>query len=116
MEEQVRQLKPHSDKVLTITQEDGREFAYHEKLSEELELDVYFAHPYSSWQRGLNENTNGLFRQYFPKDRELLEVKPEELEPAADILNHGPRKSLNYWTPHEAYYGTTESLTVALGS
>ena len=116
LEEQVKQLKPHSDKVLTITQDNGKEFANHEKLAEELEVDVYFAHPYSSWERGLNENTNGLFRQYFPKNRELHEVKPEELEHAVDRLNHRPRKSLNYRTPHEAYYGTTESLTVALST
>ena len=95
LEEQVRQLKPHSDKVLTVTQEDGKEFTNHEKLAEELELDVYFAHPYSSWERGLNENTNGLFRQYFPKGRELHEVKPEELEDAVNRLNHRPRKSLD---------------------
>ncbi|MBS3787048.1 IS30 family transposase [Candidatus Bipolaricaulota bacterium] len=116
LEEQVKQLKPHKGNVLTITQDNGKEFASHEKLSEKLELDVYFAHPYSSWERGLSENTNGLFRQYFPKNRELHEVKPEELEHAVDRLNHRPRKSLNYRTPHEAYYGTTESSTVALGS
>jgi len=115
-EEQVRQLKPHKGKVLTITQDNGKEFSQHEKLAEKLEVDVYFAHPYSSWERSLNENTNGLCRQYFPKGRELLDVKPEELEHAANRLNHRPRKSLDYRTPHEAYYATTESLTVALGS
>jgi len=116
VEEQVKQLKPHKGNVLTITQDNGKEFANHEKLAQELEVDVYFAHPYASWERGLNENTNGLFRQYFPKDSELLDVKPEELEKAENRLNHRPRKSLGYRTPHEAYYGTTESLTVALGS
>jgi IS30 family transposase len=63
-----------------------------------------------------NENTNGLFHQYFPKDGELLDVKPEELEYAVNRLNHRARKSLNYRTPHEAYFGTTETLTVVLGS
>ena len=115
VEEQVRQLKPHKGKVLTITQDNGKEFSSHEKLAKELEVDIYFAHPYASWERGLSENTNGLFRQYFPKDRELLDVKPEELEHAVNRLNHRPRKSLDYRTPHEAYFGTTESLTVALG-
>jgi len=116
VEEQIRQLKPHMGKVLTITADNGKEFAGHEKLSEQLEVDVYFAHPYSSWERGVNENTNGLFRQYFPKDTELLDVKLEDVEEAAYRLNHRPRKTLNYRTPHEVYYGTTESLTVALST
>jgi len=116
VEEQVRQLKPHMGKVLTITADNGKEFARHEKLSEELEVDVYFAHPYSSWERGVNENTNGLIRQYFPKGTELLEVKLEDVEKVAYRLNHRPRKTLNYRTPHEVYCGTTESLTVALST
>ena len=59
--------KPYKDNVLTITADNGKEFAGHETMSKELETQVYFAHPYSSWERGLNENTNGLIRQYFPK-------------------------------------------------
>jgi len=59
-------------------------------------VDVHFAHSYASWERGLNENTNGFFRQYSPKARELLDFKPEELELAMNRLYHRPRKSLNY--------------------
>ena len=79
-------------------------------------MDAYFAHPYASWERGLNENTNSLFRQYFPKDRELHDMRPEKLENTANRLTHRPQKTLDYRTPHEAYFGTTESLTVKLGS
>jgi IS30 family transposase len=115
-EEQVKQLVPHQDRVLTITTDNGREFARHEDVEEQLEADIYFAHPYSSWERGLSENTNGLIRQYFPKDRTLKDVEPEEIEEAVEKLNHRPRKSLNYRTPHEAFHETTNQLTVALTS
>jgi IS30 family transposase len=116
VEEQIKQLKPHQGKVLTITQDNGKEFAKHEKLSEHLDVDIYFAHPYASWERGLNENTNGLIRQYFPKSRELKDVEPDEIERAVHRLNNRPRKSLDYLTPHEVYNGTENQLTVALGS
>ena len=102
--------------TVEVVQKSFKEFSQHEKLAEKLEVDVYFAHPYSSWERGLSENTNGLFRQYFSKDRELLDVKPEELGHAVNKLNRRPRKSLNYRTPHEVYFGTTERLTVALSA
>lgn len=65
-------LKPIADLVLTITGDNGSEFAYHEKISNELKTDFYFAHPYSSWERGLNENTIGLVRQYFKKGLTLM--------------------------------------------
>jgi IS30 family transposase len=64
-------LKPFEDVVPTITADNGKEFAYHEQISKALSTDVYFAHPYSSWERGLNENTNGLLRQYFPKNTDF---------------------------------------------
>jgi IS30 family transposase len=64
-------LKPFEDVVHTITPDNGKEFAYHVQISKALSTDVYFAHPYSSWERGLNENTNGLLRQYFPKNTDF---------------------------------------------
>lgn len=115
-EEQVRCLWPYRDRVLTITQDNGREFARHEEVAEQLEADIYFAHPYASWERGLNENSNGLIRQYFPKDRELRDVNPDELKEAVDRLNHRPRKLLGYQTPYEAFHHVSKSLTVALSS
>jgi len=90
--------------------------AEHEQIAEELGIKVYFAHPYSSWERGVNENTNGLIRQYFPKDRELTGVTREEIEQAMERLNQRPRKTLGFRTPYEVFFSTYTPLTVALGS
>ena len=109
-------LTPHIDRVHTITYDNGREFADHEGMASDLEARIYFAHPYASWERGLNENTNGLIRQYFPKDRDLTTVTKREIEHAMDKLNHRPRKSLGYRTPYEVFFNTRTSLTVALQS
>ena len=109
-------LTPHIDRVHTITYDNGREFADHEGMASDLEARIYFAHPYASWERGLNENTNGLIRQYFPKDRDLTTVTKCEIENAMDKLNHRPRKSLGYRTPYEVFFNTRTSLTVALQS
>ena len=109
-------LTPYIDWVHTITYDNGREFADHEGMARDLEANIYFAHPYASWERGLNENTNGLIRQYFPKDRDLTTVTKYEIEQAMDKLNHRPRKSLGYRTPHEVFFNTRTSLTVALQS
>jgi len=94
-------LRPFKDVVHTITADNGKEFAYHEKISEALTADVYFAHPYSSWERGLNENTNGLLRQYFPKDTDLKTVKQQEVRRAVNRLNSRPRKGLDFKTPRQ---------------
>jgi IS30 family transposase len=94
-------LTPFKDVVHTITADNGKEFAYHEKISEELSADVYFAHPYSSWERGLNENTNGLLRQYFPKNTDLKTVSQMEVKRAVKRLNSRPRKNLEYKTPDQ---------------
>jgi len=109
-------LSPYIDRVHTITYDNGREFADHEGMASDLETRIYFAHPYASWERGLNENTNGLIRQYFPKDRDLRTVTTREIEKAMDKLNHRPRKSLGYRTPYEVFFNTRTSLTVALQS
>jgi IS30 family transposase len=109
-------LSPYIDWVHTITYDNGREFADHEGMASDLEASIYFAHPYASWERGLNENTNGLIRQYFPKDRDLRTVTKYEIEKAMDKLNHRPRKSLGYRTPYEVFFNTRTSLTVALQS
>jgi len=109
-------LTPYIDWVHTITYDNGREFAGHEGMASDLETRIYFAHPYASWERGLNENTNGLIRQYFPKDRDLTTVTKHEIEKAMDKLNHRPRKSLGYRTPYEVFFNTRTSLTVALQS
>ncbi len=109
-------LKPHSDKALTLTVDNGKEFAGHESIANILDASVYFAHPYASWERGINENTNALLRQYFPKKRELTNVCQEEVKAVQDLLNHRPRKTLGYKTPYEVFYNTTERLTVAVAT
>ena len=109
-------LVAHRERVHTITYDNGREFADHEGMAADLETEIYFAHPYASWERGLNENTNGLIRQYFPKNRELTNVTNEEIEHAMNKLNHRPRKSLDFRTPFEVFFNTKTSLTVALKS
>lgn len=103
-------------RVHTLTYDNGREFADHCGMATDLKARIFFAHPYASWERGLNENTNGLIRQYFPKHRELGHVTEPELERVMNRLNHRPRKSLNFKTPHEVLFKTRSSLTVALQS
>ena len=85
----------------TITADNGKEFAYHEKITKALGAQVYFAHPYHSWERGLNENTNGLLRQYWPKSTDFKAVKDSDVERVVTELNHRPRKILGYQTPPE---------------
>jgi IS30 family transposase len=97
----IRLLQPFKDVVHTITADNGKEFAYHEKISQALSADVYFAHPYSSWERGLNENTNGLLRQYFPKETDLKCVSQLEVRRAVGRLNSRPRKGLDFKTPSQ---------------
>lgn len=101
-----------SDQVLTITSDNGKEFGDHEKIAAGLKCDFYFAHPYSSYERGTNENTNGLIRQYFPKDRDFRTITDKEIIHATKRLNNRPRKRLGYKTPNEVFFG--ESDTVAL--
>ena len=97
-------LSPVKDKVLTITADNGKEFAYHKKISKKLNAEVYFAHPYHSWERGLNENTNKLVRQYFPKKLSFVDIKDDEIQIVENKLNDRPRKLLKYKTPCEVFY------------
>ncbi len=95
------------EKRKTLTCDNGKEFSGHRELSELLGVDIYFATPYHSWERGLNEHTNGLLRQFFPKGTNLKIVKREELTKIIDLINHRPRKCLDYRTPFEVFYGKT---------
>jgi len=92
-------LEPLKDIVLTITADNGKEFAYHEQITAALDAKVYFADPYSSWQRGLNENTNGLLRQYWPKKTDFKKVSANKVSAVIIQLNDRPRKKLRYKTP-----------------
>jgi IS30 family transposase len=97
-------LQPYLDKTLTITADNGKEFAGHETIKEQLNADVYFAHPYHSWERGLNENTNGLIRQYFTKGSSFENITDDEVEAVMYKLNHRPRKTLNFKTPYAVFF------------
>jgi IS30 family transposase len=92
-------LKPYKGALHTITADNGKEFAYHEQLSTELGAAVYFARPYHSWERGLNENTNGLLRQYWPKSTDFKKVTKKEVDRVVRQLNQRPRKTLGFETP-----------------
>ena len=100
-------LKPIKGFVKTITFDNGKEFTQHEQVAKSLACDTYFATPYHSWERGQNENANGLLRQYFPKSMELVDIAKNEVYIAVHKLNSRPRKCLNYQTPYEAFYDLT---------
>ena len=87
--------------VKTITFDNGKEFAYHEDMSKRLKSEIYFAHPYTSYERGLNEYTNRLLRQYFPKGMDLRKATGRELKFALNEINSRPRKSLNWKSPSD---------------
>jgi transposase, IS30 family len=100
----------------SMTYDQGREMARHELLSRKLQLRVYFADPHSPWQRGTNENTNGLLRQYLPKGADLAVLSQRELNAIAARLNNRPRQTLNWMTPNEAWDAQLKLLNVALGT
>jgi len=77
--------------------------AEHKKFTKQTEMPVYFAHPYSSWERGTNENTNGLIRRFFPKGTDFSKVSEQELKTVQEKLNNRPRKVLGYRTPNEVF-------------
>lgn len=95
----MKNLNPELRK--TMTHDNGTEMANHKWLTEKTGMDVYFANPYSSWERGTNENTNGLIRRFFPKGTDFSKVSKSQLIKAQNNLNNRPRKVLGYKTPHE---------------
>ena len=92
-------LMPYKDHVHTITADNGREFANHEEIAEALDAEIYFAHPYSSWERGANENANGLLRQYVPKGSDWRQVSEDEMSLAMARINYRPKKCLGFKPP-----------------
>jgi len=100
----------------TLTYDRGKEMAEHERLAERLAIRVFFADPYSPWQRGTNENTNGLLRQYLPKGTDLSGYTQRELNAIAHRLNTRPRKCLDFATPLEVYAQLRHHSPVALGT
>ena len=103
--ESLRLLTPFKKITHTITSDNGLEFANHENISKALNCDYYFCHPYSSWERGLNEYTNGLIRQYIPKGSSFENITQKDIQEIEDKINHRPRKNLGWKTPYEVFYG-----------
>lgn len=97
-------LGPIKDAVRTVTYDNGTEFTEHEAIAKALDADCYFAHPYHSWERGTNENTNGLIRQYFPKGMDFSNITDEEIDFVMERLNNRPRKILGFRTPNQVFY------------
>lgn len=106
----IRLLKRHRRRVLTIPSDNGREFAGHQTISKQLKADFYFAHPYASWERGTNENTNGLIRQYFPKERDFTTITQRKIDKVMERLNNRPRKRLGYRTPAQVFFSSSVAL------
>ena len=104
-------LLPVQGKVHTLTSDHGKEFAEHELIADTLQLNFYFAHPYAAWERGTNENTNGLLRQYFPKKSDFKTISNKKIERIISKLNFRPRKTLRFKTPFEVFYNTSVALT-----
>lgn len=93
-----------------MTYDNGTVMAQHKLLSEQTGMDIYFAHPYSSWERGTNENTNGLIRRFYPKKTNFNNVSKTELTNLQNRLNNRPRKVLGYYTPKEMYFSEMNKL------
>lgn len=92
----------------TITSDNGKEFANHQAISEELNVDFYFAKPYHSWQRGANENLNGLIRQYLPKQTDFTTISDDQLASIENKLNNRPRKRFRYKSPNQVFAATLD--------
>ena len=106
-------LYPIKKLVHTITSDNGKEFSYHEEIANKLNLKFYFCDPYSSWQRGLNEHTNGLIREYIPKKSCFENIKQTEITIIQNRLNNRPRKILKYYTPNEIFFKEVSRKMVA---
>lgn len=109
----IKGMKELKDQIETITFDNGLEFSEHEKIAHALDADIYFAHPYASWERGINENTNGLIRQYFPKGTDFNLVSDEAIHYVMDRLNNRPRKTRDCRSPNELFKGLRVDLLAA---
>lgn len=109
----LKAMQALKSRVKTITFDNGLEFAEHERIGRGLGADIYFAHPYASWERGINENTNGLIRQYFPKGTDFNAVTDEDVQAVMNRLNSRPRKTRGHRSPIELFMGQRVNLLAA---
>jgi len=105
-----QEVEPADRKSMTF--DNRREFCGHQELSNRLGLDCFFANPYHSWEKGLNEHTNGLIRQFYPKSTNFKMVKEEDFQEVIDLINHRPRKSLDYRTPYEVFFSVSGDVAL----
>ena len=98
-------LTTFEDKVFTIATDNGKELAHHERIGKELETHIYSAHPYHAWEPGVNENTKGLSRQYFPKGHSLETITDKQVLMVMAGLNNRPKKTIGSKTPNEVFSG-----------
>ena len=108
----VDKLKPMAVRVKTLTFDNGKEFAAHAHIDAQLQSTTYFARPFASWERGSNENFNGLLRQYIPKKRSMSTVTDEEIRMIQNRLNNRPRKRLGFKTPAEVFYQSLKRVAL----
>jgi IS30 family transposase len=99
----IRALSDIKGQVHTLTMDNGNEFAQHKIVAEALQAMVYFSHPYCAWERGVNENTNGLLRQYFPKGTNFKTITQAKIRRAENRLNDRPRKALEFRSPNDVF-------------
>ncbi len=112
-EAMVNVMKPMKSRFHTLTLDNGLEFAHHEQIAKQLKAAIYFAHPYASWERGINENTNGLIRQYFPKGTDFNQVTDDDIAHVMERLNNRPRKTRGCRSPNELFLGQRVDLLAA---
>jgi len=112
--EMINLLAPFKKLTKTITCDNGKEFAYHQQIAKKLNAKIFFAHPYSPWQRGLNEYNNKLIRQYLPKKTDFNTIDNKTINLIIKKLNNRPRKLLNFKTPNEVFFNNFDNSNVAL--
>ena len=108
----VNNLRPMCERVKTLTFDNGKEFAAHRLINQQLNCTAYFARPFASWERGSNENLNGLLRQYIPKKRSMSTVTEEEIRMIQNRLNNRPRKRLGFKTPAEVFHQSLKRVAL----
>ena len=106
-------LKPYQDCVFTLTYDNRREFTHHKPSSHDRKAEGFFAHPYHSYESGLNKNTNGLIRQYVPKDKDIDDLNDQQVTQIMNKINNRPRKCLGFKTPNQLFLSPNQTVAMA---